>query len=73
MTPNRFNVSAETHPRALIGPRFAVAGEFDAINTGSSDFLRSHFHSFAYAPRKLTGGDVTDMYSNSDPPVFSKP
>jgi len=37
MTPHRSNVPVETLPRALIGPPFAVAGEFDALNTGSSD------------------------------------
>ncbi len=37
MTPIRSNLSAETSPTTLIGRSFAAVGEFDALDTGSSD------------------------------------
>jgi hypothetical protein len=37
MTPIRSNVAAETLLKTRIGGSFAAIGEFDALNTGSSD------------------------------------
>jgi len=42
-------------------------------NAATEAAASNHFHSFAYAPRKFTGGDVTDKYSKTDSPVFSNP
>jgi hypothetical protein len=37
MTPIRSNLAAETLLKTRIGRFFAAVGEFDALNTGSSD------------------------------------
>jgi hypothetical protein len=38
MMPIRSNVAAETLLKTRVGRSFAAIGEFDALNTGSSDF-----------------------------------
>src|SRR5436190_1976703 len=58
---------------ARFGLLLELPGNLEIDRAAEAGCFHHDFHSFAYAARKFTGGDVTDRYSNSSTPIFSNP